>query len=59
MNQNGQKFAPLIDGLNNKPDIIVLSEIWFNETNIVDLPGYKAFNSVCTKKKEWWTLNFL
>ena len=48
--KNGWRFAPYIDGLNKKSDIIVLSEMWFNETNIDNLPGYKAFNSVRTKK---------
>ena len=38
-------------GLNEKPGIVVLSETWFNETNIDNLPGYKPFNLVCTKKK--------
>ena len=33
-----------------KPDISVLSETWIDETNIEDLPGYKAFNSVRTEK---------
>ena len=41
LNKNGWKFAPYIDRLNKKPDIIVLSETWFNETNIDNLPGYK------------------
>ena len=44
------RFAPYIGGLNKKPDKIVLSETWFNETNIDNLPRYKAFNSVRTKK---------
>ena len=59
LNKNGWKFAPYIDGLNNKPDIIVLSETWFNETNINILPGYKAFSSIRPEKNGWWTLNFL
>ena len=50
LNKNGWKFSPFMDGLNKKPDIIVLSETWFNETNIDNLPGYKAFNSVRAEK---------
>ena len=50
LNKNGWRFAPHIDGLNKKPDIIVLSEKWFNETNIDNLPGYNALNFVRTKK---------
>ena len=42
-------------GLNEKPGIVVLSETWFNETNIDNLPGYKPFNFVCTKKNRWST----
>ena len=47
----GWKFAPYCEGLNKKPDIIVLSEIRFNETNIDNLPGYKAFNSIRAEKR--------
>ena len=45
-NKNGWKFAPCIDGLNKKPDMIVLSETWFKQANIYNLPGYKACNSL-------------
>ena len=41
-----------------KPDINVLCETWFNETNIDYLPGNKAFKTVRTKKNRRWTLNF-
>ena len=30
LNKNGWKYAPYFDGLNKKPDVIVLSETWFN-----------------------------
>ena len=39
LNKNGKKFAPYTDGLKEKPDIIVLSEMWFNETKVDNLPG--------------------
>ena len=45
LNKNGWKFAPYIDGLSKKPDVIVLSETWFNETNIDILHWYKELNS--------------
>ena len=35
-----------------KPDEIMLSGPWFDETNIDKLPGYKRFN-VHTKKRRW------
>ena len=52
LKKNVWKFGPYIDGLIKKPDIIVLSETWFNETNFDDVPGYKPFISVRTKKAE-------
>ena len=52
LNKNVWKFAPYIDGLNKKQDIIVLSETWFNETNIDNLPEYKAFNSIQAGKTD-------
>ena len=53
LNKNGWKFAPYTDEVNNKPDIIVLSETWFNEINNGKLPGYKAFNSIRAEKNGW------
>ena len=58
LNENGRRFAPNIDGLNKKPDIIALSDTWFNETNFDNLPGYKAFNSERTKKKQGVNFQF-
>ena len=45
LHKNGWKLAPYIDGLNEKRDIILLSETWFNKTNIGNLPGCKVFIS--------------
>ena len=39
INKNGWKFSSFIDGLNKKPNVIVLSETWVNETNNDSLPG--------------------
>ena len=36
--------------MTKKPDLIVLGETWFNDTNNCNLPGNKAFNSVRTEK---------
>ena len=41
LSNNGRKFALYIDSLNKKLDINLLSEIWFEKTNIDILPGYK------------------
>ena len=38
-----------------KPDISVLTETWFNETNIDSLSGHKSFESVRTEK---WVVDF-
>ena len=46
LNKNGWTIALYIDGLIKKADTTVLSESWFNGTNVENLPGYKAFNSV-------------
>ena len=42
--------------MNKKADnIVVLSVTWFKESNTDNLPGYKAFNSIRTKK---WVVDF-
>ena len=51
LNKNVWKFAPFIDGLNKKPEIIVFSEVWFNERNFDNFAGHKAIKSVRTEKK--------
>ena len=48
--KNGCCFSAYIDGLNKKPDVVVLSETWLKDGSYDDLPGYKAFNSVRTEK---------
>ena len=60
LNKNGWKFAPYKNkNKNEKPDIAVLSETWFNETSIDKHPRYKTLNFVRTKKNTWWNLNIL
>ena len=51
LSKNGYSFAPYIDGLNKKPDVIVLSETWLRPEEIGDIPGYRSFNSVSTEKR--------
>ena len=51
LSKNGHSFAPYIDGLNKKPDVIVLSETWFRPEKIGNIPGYRSFNSVRTEMR--------
>ena len=37
LSKNGWNSAPYIDGLNKKPDFLVLSETWLNEKKIGNL----------------------
>ena len=44
-NTNSDSFLNYIDKLNRPPDVIVLSETYFSDTYIVNIPGFRSFNS--------------
>ena len=50
LNENDRKFTRYIDEFNKKPDIIMFSETWCNETIIDNIPGYKSI-LFCTHEK--------
>ena len=43
-NSNIDEFSTFLDEMSTKPHVIILTEVWFSETNKGNLMGYSAFH---------------
>lgn len=46
-NSNFDEFSEFLTNLNIRPDILVLTETWFNENQVGDIDGFQGYH--CTR----------
>ena len=45
-NTNADSFFCTFNNVQDYPDVFILSETWFKESNVQDIPGFKSFHTV-------------